>query len=206
METQLLTVLSQFSSLKRGVPSPPLPSNHCNTITFHCKGRGVILSVEMRRIVWDHLSTTVRATRTDSIHRICLSNRSCPSCKRSPPFISKFDFYLSTGALHSGPVPLLHGRVSADRLPPAHPRLQHHAAGQHPPQMTACPAGGGGGRRRPLPALESRRAPWRGDALYCQPLQPRHSNHFLIKTGWGEKKTASGKIQTTRYVLSRKKV
>lgn len=120
-----------------------------------------------------------KARRTQISYTWCEPQTLSSLCRT--PFILIW-LYLSAGALHSGSVPLLHRRVPPDRLPPAHPRLQHHAAGQHPPQMTACPAGGGGGRRRPLPALESRRAPRRGDALYCQPLQPRHSNHFWIKT------------------------
>lgn len=66
--------------------------------------------------------------------------------------------YLSVGLLASGSVTLLYGRVPPDRLPPAHPSLQHHAAESSPPRLTACPAGGGGERHGPLPALESRRA------------------------------------------------
>lgn len=89
--------------------------------------------------------------------------------------------HVSLGPLFPGSSALLYGRVPPDRLPPAHPSLQHHAAEQRPPRLTACPAGGGGGRRGPLPAPESRRR-WRGDALAHEPLQPWQSDHFWIKT------------------------
>lgn len=172
------------------------------------------------RLTWDagcpvscvssSLQTSASRERQQSRSTFAWSNRTRQSRERPRPlFNADFDTRLSAGPLHTGSVPLLHGRVPADRLPPAHPRLQHHAAGQHPPQMTACPAGGGGGRRRPLPALESRRAPRRGHALYCQPMRPPHSDHFRIKTGWEKKlkkkKLPPGKIQPTRYVLTRKK-
>lgn len=65
--------------------------------------------------------------------------------------------HLSSGLVSSGSNALLYGRVPPDRLPPAHPSLQHHATEPRPPRLKACPAGGGGGGRRPLPAPESRR-------------------------------------------------
>ena len=95
---------------------------------------------------------------------------------------------LCSGALPAGPGAVLLGRVSPDRLAPAHPGVQHQAARPRPPRLTTCPAGGEGGRggaggggggehERPPHAPGSRRT--RAPAVEPEPQQPWQSDHWI---------------------------